>query len=116
MQPDYEISRILKSIKLSVSRRAIGFLKTHSPVWLDRLKVTWPNGRTEYRFWQQGGGYDRGIYEDRVVLASIEYFHMNPVAAGLVEAPTDWRWSSARWYAGMDGVLLEMDPLPLLPV
>ena len=24
--------------------------------------------------------------------------HMNPVRAGLVETPTEWRWSSASWY------------------
>jgi len=33
------------------------------------------------------------------------------VRRGLVSQPTDWPWSSARFYAGMDGVALPMDPL-----
>lgn len=28
----------------------------------------------------------------------LNYMHMNPVRAGLVKEPTDWQWSSARWY------------------
>jgi hypothetical protein len=28
------------------------------------------------------------------------YIHQNPVERGLVEKPEDWKWSSARWYAG----------------
>jgi putative transposase len=27
----------------------------------------------------------------------------------LVERAEDWEWSSARWYAGLPGVHLEMD-------
>ena len=107
--PSYDISNILKAIKLSVSRRVTRVLRNESLPLLDRLRVTWPNGRQEYRFWQQGGGYDRNLYEDKVILASIEYMHFNPVARGLVDEPTDWKWSSARWYEGLDDVVLEMD-------
>lgn len=28
----------------------------------------------------------------------LTYMHRNPVRAGLVRAPCDWKWSSARWY------------------
>jgi putative transposase len=28
----------------------------------------------------------------------LDYMHLNPVRAGLVERAVDWRWSSARWY------------------
>jgi len=28
----------------------------------------------------------------------LNYLHLNPVRAGLVEKAVDWRWSSARWY------------------
>ena len=30
----------------------------------------------------------------------VEYFHLNPVRAGLVERAEDWRWSSVRDYSG----------------
>lgn len=108
----YDISLILKSIKLSVSRKAMMFLKEQAPQWLERLKVVWPGGRTEHRFWQQGGGYDRNILNEKVAWASINYIHENPVRRGLVESRTEWRWSSARWYEGMDDVVLPMDNIP----
>jgi hypothetical protein len=31
----------------------------------------------------------------------VEYIHLNPVRAGLVSRPEDWRWSSYHEYAGM---------------
>jgi hypothetical protein len=30
----------------------------------------------------------------------VEYIHLNPVTAGLVERAEDWPWSSLRDYAG----------------
>ena len=98
----YDISRILQSIKQSVSRRAMIYLKEHGPAeWLERLKVVWPGGRTEHRFWQQGGGYDRNMFTPDAVWSSVEYLHNNPVRRELTSVTTDWPWSSARWYAGM---------------
>ncbi len=41
--------------------------------------------------------------------AAIEYIHGNPVRRGLVATAEDWEWSSARWYAGLGPVKLEMD-------
>ena len=39
----------------------------------------------------------------------IDYLHNNPVRRGLVGEATDWPWSSARFYAGMNEAALEMD-------
>ncbi len=33
-------------------------------------------------------------------MEKVNYIHMNPVRAGLVERPQDYKWSSARWWAG----------------
>jgi putative transposase len=38
----------------------------------------------------------------------IDYIHANPVRRGLVTRAEDWEWSSARWYAGLLPVRLEM--------
>lgn len=112
---EYDISKILHGIKMSVARRAIRFLRAQKSPLLKRLEVTSPSGRTEDQFWEQGGGYDRNIYQDKVAVATIDYFHENPVRRGLVEADTDWRWSSARFYAGLDDVVLQMDRPALYP-
>ena len=39
--------------------------------------------RLERRFWQAGGGYDRNVWEPKILLAMIEYIHNNPVRRGL---------------------------------
>lgn len=49
------------------------------------------------RFWQSKY-YGFAIYEQRKLVEKLDYMHLNPVRAGLVERPADWRWSSARWY------------------
>ena len=61
-------------------------------------RITTPKGA--FRFWQDGGGYDRNIVTPRRIVQKIQYIHNNPVARNLVRRPTDWRWSSARWYEG----------------
>jgi len=43
----------------------------------------------------------------------IDYLHLNPVRRALVKRPEDWVWSSARWYAGLRPVPIEMDDMIL---
>jgi putative transposase len=109
---NYHVAAVLKSIKQPVARKAVNFLRNNAPDFLEHLRVSWPGGRREYRFWQQGGGYDRNIYSADVAWASVEYIHNNPVRRGLADCAVAWPWSSARWYAGMSDVLLPMDSAP----
>ncbi len=108
----YDTGAVLKSVKQSVSRRAVLYLRKAAPAWLERLKVTRPTGKAEHRFWQQGGGYDRNFDRAPTAWQAVDYIHNDPVRRGLADCPTDWPWSSARWYAGLDGVILEMDAAP----
>jgi len=108
---DYQIAHILKAIKQPVAQRAIRWLRKYSPHWLDRLKVN-TSRRDEYRFWQQGGGYDRNIHNPKTAWASLHYIRHNPVRRALVTNPQDWPWSSATWYARCDHVKLAMDAYP----
>lgn len=95
----HHVEGILKSIKQSVARKAVAYLRENNPAWLDRLRVTWPSGRTEFRFWQQGGGYDRNVFTSDAAIRMARYIHRNPVKAGLIDRPEAWRWSSASWYS-----------------
>jgi putative transposase len=108
----YDISAVLKSIKQPVARRATEFIAANAPGFLERLRIVRPNGKTEYRFWQQGGGYDRNIVKPATAWIAVRYLHDNPVRRGLVTCATDWPWSSARCYAGMDNALLKVDGSP----
>lgn len=112
-QPDYEMRRILAGLKAPVSRRAKAYLKEAGEVeWLERL--TTKHGKREtFRFWQPGGGYDSNLWKSTTIKAAIDYIHANPVRRGLVERPTDWKWSSAAAHAGNTSVPLVPDPIDL---
>ena len=106
---DYEVRRILAALKRPVSAAAREHLEeTHNEEWLTRLIVEYPSRRV-FRFWRPGGGFDRNIFKEKAVAKVIEYIHANPVRRGLVESPTDWPWSSARFYEGEKDALLSMD-------
>ncbi|MCL4532611.1 MAG: transposase [Actinobacteria bacterium] len=49
---------------------------------------------TTGRFWQPEY-YDRMIRSEEHLTKAVEYIHWNPVKAGLVREPEDWRFSSA---------------------
>ena len=109
---EYKTRDILFSIKKPVADKAINYLRRTDPRWLERLTLRQPNGKAERHFWQLGGGYDRNIVTMRALENSTNYVHANPVRRGLVVAPTDWEWSSARWYEGERDVKLRMDDVP----
>ena len=49
------------------------------------------------RFWQ-AKYYSFEIDNARKVEEKLDYMHLNPTRAGLVQKAVDWQWSSARWY------------------
>ena len=75
---------------------------------LTRLSVEYPSRRV-FRFWQPGGGFDPNAFREKTVPAVIDYIHANPVRRGLVAQPTDWEWSSARFWETWSNVPLRMD-------
>ncbi len=100
--------KVVGQIKEGVARKAIAYLKASAPHWLPRITVREGNGARR-RFWQPGGGYDRNAIETAAVHQMIEYIHANPVRRGLAASAEDWPWSSARWYAGVRPVQIEID-------
>lgn len=48
--------------------------------------------------------YGFNIWSRPKVEEKLDYMHMNPVRAGLVELPDKWLFSSARWYLRMRSV------------
>jgi REP element-mobilizing transposase RayT len=60
-----------------------------------------------YQVWEEG--YQPKLTQNDLMLKSkIEYIHQNPVKRGYVDEPEHWRYSSARDYNGMSG-LIEVD-------
>lgn len=57
-----------------------------------------------YQFWQEGV-HPEWIQSDEMMRQKIAYIHNNPVTRGYVDEPEHWRYSSARNYAGLEGLL-----------
>jgi putative transposase len=89
VEASYDISEILSSIKQSVAKRSLLYVKREAPAFLRQMKDRQPSGKIHYRFWQRGGGYDRNIVELRAAFQQIEYIHKNPVHQGLCDKPED---------------------------
>jgi putative transposase len=105
----YSVSMFLKSLKQSVAKKALGYVRKQAPGFLSRMEDLQPNGDVHYRFWQRGGGYDRNLTEPATVWAEVDYIHANPVRRGLCERPEDWPWSSAGEWREVGSGLLRID-------
>jgi REP-associated tyrosine transposase len=49
----------------------------------------------------QGRFFDRALRTVKEYNEKVEYIHLNPVRAGLVCRPQDWRWSRVNEYSGV---------------
>lgn len=58
----------------------------------------------EHHFWQEGVHPER-IQDEGMMRQKIEYIHQNPIRRGYVDEVEHWRYSSARNYVGMPGLL-----------
>jgi putative transposase len=112
--PAYDISKVLATIKLSVTRKAFAWVRETAPHFLPRMEDRQPNGEIHYRFWQRGGGYDRNSFEPSTIFRQIDYIHENPLRRELCSSSTEWYWSSAALYAGLrDGpISVDRESLP----
>jgi REP-associated tyrosine transposase len=99
-----KVDRFLSAIKQPHSVRIKEILEENQSPLLERLTVQERPGKTSFRYWQEGPGYDRNLSTERAVLAAIHYIHENPVRRGLTRTAFDWKWSSARWYLSDAGI------------
>jgi putative transposase len=96
---------LLKAIKRPFAYRVKQILSRAQDPLLSQLTVRERPGVECFRFWQEGGGYDRNLRSESAVSASIDYIHLNPVRRGLCQKAIEWKWSSAAWYLDPQGVV-----------
>jgi putative transposase len=58
----------------------------------------------DFQLWRQDN-HPIELYDNKILNQKLDYIHNNPVAAGFVEKPEDYLYSSARDYAGMPGMI-----------
>ena len=108
------ISDILRDFKKFTSKKIIASIEENPEesrkVWmLDRFWFVGNNDKKikNFKFWQDGNNIEQ-IYSYDFFKQKVNYIHMNPVRQEIVERPEDYLYSSARAYAGMNGLLKVM--------
>ena len=87
-----ELLRLLQREKVTTILDQLAFYKKAHK--LDRI----------YQVWQEGL-QPKLIQSDAMMKSKITYIHQNPVKRGYVDEPSHWRYSSARDYEGVGGLL-----------
>jgi len=102
-----ELSDVMQSFKSYTAKRFIELLEQrHAGTMLKQLSAHKLKHKTEskYQVWQEGN-HPEQIQGDDMMWQKLEYTHNNPVVRGYVDDPLHWRNSSARNYAGQQGLI-----------
>jgi putative transposase len=73
-------------------------------LWLFREAGNRNPKNVHYQFWRQDN-QPKQLETNTYMDEKLQYVHNNPVVAGYVSRPEDWIYSSARSYAGEQGLL-----------
>ena len=102
-----DLEKSMKSFKQYTARELLLLLKKEKVTTiLDQLKIyKKPHHKaTEYQVWEEG--YQPKLMQtDAMMINKINYIHQNPVKRGYVDEPAHWRYSSARDYDGVKGLI-----------
>jgi putative transposase len=102
-----DLGQQIADFKSYTARRIIDLLEAKKVTMLlrqlERLKEAHKTDR-EHQFWQEGS-HPEVIQGDDMMWQKLEYINNNPVVRGYVDDPAHWRYSSARNYAGQEGLI-----------
>jgi len=101
-------SKILQFINGITSRRIIDYLKKQGyDTSLTKLRHEIRPRRYSYSLWDHHPNV-RLLWSESMLMERVTYTHQNPVRAGLVSHPEEYRWSSVRCW---NRKLLAKEPL-----
>ena len=107
---DNNLSDLIRDFKKFTARSILKEIKNSNESrreWmLERFKkATKSHSRNKnYQFWQYGN-HPEEVFTEKFLWSKIDYIHLNPVRAGIVENAIDYIYSSASNYVKGEGVL-----------
>jgi len=102
-----DLGKCVSSFKSFTARTLINYLESkNAELVLQRLRFTKRAHKADrvYQIWQEGTHAEL-IWSDRVMQQKLDYIHHNPIKRGYVDLVEHWRYSSARDYAGCEGLI-----------
>ena len=73
-------------------------------LWMFKRAGAQSSNVKEYQFWQHDN-HPIELWSAEVIEQKANYIHYNPVVAGFVSEPHEWRYSSAIDYSGGKGLI-----------
>ena len=73
-------------------------------IWMMERAGKENGNNNDWQFWQQHNK-PLEIKDEEMFDKTLEYIHLNPVVAGFVLKPEDWKYSSARDFFGAKGLI-----------
>ena len=102
-----DIEKSMKSFKQFTAKEILQLLKKENvDRILDQLKFYKKSHHkaTNYQVWEEGY-QPKLIQSDKMMISKIKYIHDNPIKRGYIDEAAHWRYSSARDYEGMSGLI-----------
>jgi len=102
-----DIAKSMKHFKSFTAKEILKLLqKENVTTILEQLAFYKKEHKTKstYQFWQEGI-QPKLIVDNKMMIDRINYIHNNPIKRGYVDEAWHWRYSSARDYEGMDGLI-----------
>jgi len=101
------IAKSMAKFKSFTAREIINYLKKeNAKSILEQLAFYKKAHKTgsEFQLWQEGI-QPKQIISEQMMLERINYIHNNPIKRGYVDDSVHWRYSSARDYEGVVGLI-----------
>ena len=105
------LSGILRDLKRHTAKEVLRAIEENAQesrrewmLWLFERAGQRNAHNAKYQFWQQSN-HPIELPSNDLRQQRLAYLHRNPVAAGFVDTPEDFLYSSARNYAGRPGLL-----------
>ncbi|MBU1216095.1 transposase [bacterium] len=102
-----DIAKSIARFKSFTAREIINYLQKEGvKTILDQLAFYKKAHKVsrEFQLWQEGS-QPKQILSEQMMLEKINYIHQNPLKRGYVDEASHWRYSSARDYEGVAGLL-----------
>ena len=102
---------ILRDLKRHTAKSILGMIEAHNQesrkewmLWMFRRAGSRNPSIETFQFWQHHN-HPIELSDNQMMQQRLYYLHHNPVEAGFVEAPQEYRYSSAIDYAGEKGLV-----------
>lgn len=104
------LSAVIRDFKKFTAKKIISELNNNKESrrdWMLQLFKHYAKSNkrnAEYQFWKQDN-HPIELVSRKWIVQKLDYIHLNPVNGGWVDLTEDYKYSSARNYAGLKGVM-----------